>query len=277
MKRLCLALLTVLSSWGASADVTVTNLAVAQRPGTKLVDITYAVFSTRTNAVNIEIAVSNGTLKVAATNLSGDVGYRVTTGPNKRIVWNMGTDWKTNVAPLSFTVFASDGPPDSAVPKTGQTVSYLAGDDGDLEIGVAWPDPRFTVVTIGTAQTVVDNLTGLEWIKEPQDYHLPTGHSSVQSWDLSIDLCNNLVYANRSDWRLPSRKELLSLVDFARFSPALPSGHPFVGIKSSRYWTSTSSASSTNHAWFVSMDLGEWAITAKDTSLNYLWPVRGGQ
>ena len=27
----------------------------------------------------------------------------------------------------------------AAVPKTGQTTSYAAGDDGDLEKGVAWP------------------------------------------------------------------------------------------------------------------------------------------
>ena len=28
------------------------------------------------------------------------------------------------------------------VPKTGQTTSYAARDDGDLEKGVAWPNPR---------------------------------------------------------------------------------------------------------------------------------------
>ena len=30
------------------------------------------------------------------------------------------------------------------VPKTGQTTSYGAGDDGALKKGVAWPNPRFT-------------------------------------------------------------------------------------------------------------------------------------
>ena len=30
------------------------------------------------------------------------------------------------------------------VPKTGQTTSYAAGDDGALQKGVAWPSPRFT-------------------------------------------------------------------------------------------------------------------------------------
>ena len=30
------------------------------------------------------------------------------------------------------------------LPKTGLTISYAAGDDGDLELGLAWPNPRFT-------------------------------------------------------------------------------------------------------------------------------------
>lgn len=34
--------------------------------------------------------------------------------------------------------------PPARVPKTGQTVSYGRGDDGDLKKGAAWPVPRFT-------------------------------------------------------------------------------------------------------------------------------------
>ena len=66
--------------------------------------------------------------------------------------------------------------------KTGQTTSFAAGDDGDLEKGVASPNPRFTVnvnaaddngagggiagngICDGTEScngTVTDNLTGL--------------------------------------------------------------------------------------------------------------------
>lgn len=42
--------------------------------------------------------------------------------------------------------------------KTGQTTSYAAGDDGDLERGVAWPAVRFSDRGNGT---VSDKLTGL--------------------------------------------------------------------------------------------------------------------
>ena len=49
------------------------------------------------------------------------------------------------------------------VPKTGQTTPYVAGDDGTLQKGVAWPAPRFTDNSNGT---VTDKLTGLIWMKD---------------------------------------------------------------------------------------------------------------
>jgi hypothetical protein len=53
-----------------------------------------------------------------------------------------------------FNPCPSSGP--AMVPKTGQTTSYADGNDGDLEKGVAWLDPRFSDNLDGT---VTDNLT----------------------------------------------------------------------------------------------------------------------
>jgi hypothetical protein len=51
------------------------------------------------------------------------------------------------------------------VRKTGQATSYTTtgGEDGDLQKGVAWPNPRFTDNGNGT---VTDNLTKLVWLKD---------------------------------------------------------------------------------------------------------------
>ena len=49
----------------------------------------------------------------------------------------------------------------ATVEKTGQTTEYATGDDGDLEQGVDWPNPRLTDNQDGT---VTDNLTGLVWL-----------------------------------------------------------------------------------------------------------------
>ena len=52
-------------------------------------------------------------------------------------------------------------PPPPPLSKTGQATSWGAGDDGDLEGGVAWPNPRFADNGDGT---ITDNLTGLIWL-----------------------------------------------------------------------------------------------------------------
>lgn len=274
MKKLCLTCALILLGWAAFGEVTITNLAVAQRPGTKLVDIAYDVSSSTTNFVMVWLTVRNGTTAVMASNLTGAVGT-VPVGTNKQIVWDMGTDWKTTAASLSFSVWADDGQVPCPVSKTGQTVSFRAGDDGDLETGVVWSNPRFTVMTNGAAVTVLDQLTGLEWVRAP---HSLSGNSGAKSWTAAIDFCNNLVYAGQSDWRLPSRKELMSLVDYGRYYPALPAGHPFAVVQDLYYWSGTSYAPSTDSAWVVGMYLGSCDNYPHKASINYyVWPVRGGQ
>ena len=89
---------------GALAQVTVSNLVVAQRPGTKLVDIQYDISSSVTS-VYVSLSVSNAGVRVNAVSLSGNVG-NVAPGTGKSIVWNMGTDWNGNLAELTFTLTA---------------------------------------------------------------------------------------------------------------------------------------------------------------------------
>ena len=264
----------------AQASVTVANLVVAQRPGTKLVDITYDVSSTATNAVTVSLNVSNSAAAVSAPSVSGAVGAGVTTGTGKTMVWNMGADWNGNLSSnVFFAITADDGytQPVSApcpVAKTGQTTSNRAGDDGDLKTGAAWPNPRFTVITNGTDQTVLDNLTGLEWVQAP---HSLPGNSGTIVWNSAIDFCTNLVYAGHSDWRLPSRKELMSLEDYGQSSyPMLPAGHPFAGVRNDTYWSGTSIAYYTDRAWLVDMRNGGVGSGGKIYNA-YVWPVRGGQ
>jgi len=67
-------------------------------------------------------------------------------------------------------------------PKTGQTFSYYARDDGALQPGVAWPSTRFTNTGDGT---VTDNLTGLVWLKNPGCY-------TAQSWNAALGSANTL-------------------------------------------------------------------------------------
>jgi pimeloyl-ACP methyl ester carboxylesterase len=160
--------------------------------------------------------------------------------------------------------------------KTGQTASYAAGDDGDLERGVVWPGPRFTDNGNGT---VTDHLTGLIWLKN-------ANCAGYMTWNNALSFCNNLSSGSyglsdgsgSGDWRLPNRKELLSLIDYSRYYPALPQGHPFTNVQSSGYWSATTNgAFDTNFAWIVNMGYGYVYYDGKAVSSFYVWPVRAGQ
>jgi hypothetical protein len=159
--------------------------------------------------------------------------------------------------------------PPAPIEKTGQTTSYREGDDGDLQMGVASPNPRFTDNGDGT---VTDYLTGLMWTKN-------ANHGS-KTWYDAIDYSNNLSFGNDScgasytDWRLPNIKEMLSLIDYGDYNPALPAGHPFTSVYYNAYhWSSTSYptvARLVNFKGYVS------DTTKSINDSTYVWPVRGG-
>ncbi|MBF0627759.1 MAG: DUF1566 domain-containing protein [Magnetococcales bacterium] len=164
------------------------------------------------------------------------------------------------------------------LPRTGQTVSSRSGDDGDLEKGVAWPAPRFLDLGNGTVR---DQLTGLVWIKHPDCFQ---AQNWFQAMDSVINLnsgligCTDYIRSSHQDWRLPNRKELLSLIDFSRSGPALPAGHPFSTNRSDDYyWSSTTYRSDTVYAWVIDLSTGLINRHNKGTLPHAIWPVRGGQ
>ena len=155
------------------------------------------------------------------------------------------------------------------LPKTGQTATYFTGDDGDLEIGVAWPDPRFTVGTGAEADCVTDNLTGLMWVKKPD--------STTRTWTDALTYANNLTLCDHTDWRLPNVNELESLIHAGLSNIATwLNAQGFSNVQPNWYWSSTTSAYQTDSAWFVNMWDGNVSYHNKGSSY-LVWPVRAGQ
>jgi hypothetical protein len=167
--------------------------------------------------------------------------------------------------------------------KTGQTVGYATGDDGNLRPGIAWPGARFTGNGNGT---VTDNLTGLIWLKDADCF-------GTKSWTNALSSANGLASgscglsdgSSAGDWRLPNREELYSLVDFAFYAPAVSNaagtakwsaGDPFTNVQSSYYWSSTTYAAETPYAWYVYMSWGYVGDNNPKSNPYYVWPVRAG-
>lgn len=164
----------------------------------------------------------------------------------------------------------------SRVWKTGQTTSYRPNDDGDLQAGANWPVPRF-YLNINNAM-VTDLLTLLTWARgaETPTYGECTG--GRMTWPEALDYIACLNASNFlgcSDWRLPNRKELYSLIDHSNYNPALPSDHCFMEVQNSKYWTSTTYAYGTSSAWMVDIQYG-YVNPWNKTLTAYVWPVRGG-
>jgi hypothetical protein len=160
------------------------------------------------------------------------------------------------------------------VPKTGQTTSYAPGDDGAIQPGVSYPTLRFTDNGNGT---ITDHATGLIWLKNANPF-------GSKSWIEALSLCANLASgqagltdgSTAGQWRLPNRKELMSLMDFGQFKPALPVKHPFQNVQLGNYWSSTSYAGQAARAWYVDIKSGFSGTNGKIGGKfpYYIWPVR---
>jgi hypothetical protein len=182
-------------------------------------------------------------------------------------------------------------PAPAPVSKTGVTISYATGDDGDLKKGVPWPQPRFTDNDDGT---VTDNLTGLIWLKDANC--IATNYPGFDDngrvmWQQALDFVAGInagTYPDcgvgSTDWRLPNINELASLAHKEYLDPAVPNtagtgqwseGDPFTNVQSEVYWSSTTGDSGM-YGWFVNM-FNAVAFGEYVTSSEYVWPVRGGR
>jgi hypothetical protein len=101
--------------------------------------------------------------------------------------------------------------------------------------------------------TILDKQTGLTWQKctvgQTNDATCSGGASTIQ-WATALTTCSGLGLASRT-WRLPSVKELKTIVDTTiATSPSIDIAF-FPSTVASVYWSSTTYAPSTTNAWIV--------------------------
>ncbi|MGD9299938.1 MAG: DUF1566 domain-containing protein [Desulfobacterales bacterium] len=119
---------------------------------------------------------------------------------------------------------------------------------------------------------VYDRFTGLGWAKMEA---LPTG---PLTWTAALDFIRDMNAANMHgyfDWRLPNVRELESLIDVRRHTPALSEGYPFGQIPDG-YWSSTTSVYEPRYAWVIYMQDGAVGVGYKKNADFHVWAVRGG-
>ena len=192
-----------------------------------------------------------------------------------------------NVWPVRLGQCASLETQTICLPRSGQTTSYVAGDDGDLQVGVVWPEPRFTLISWASGTVIVDQLTGLMW---PQDGNAPGPGQCApgvwKSWQEALQYVaclnanNHLDY---SDWRLPNVNELKSITHYGQSNPAAwlnTQGFENVQIGGTGYATSTTYGRDATLMWVVGLWSGGVGYGYKDVLMSpgyNVWPVRAGR
>ena len=136
------------------------------------------------------------------------------------------------------------------------------------------PTAAFSLYSNGA---VTHSKTGLMWrrclLGQAWDGSNCTGNATSYTWSqalLAVD-----AYAGYSDWRVPNKNELASLVERACLYPAINTT-VFPNDPSSFVWSSSPYASHSGSAWDVGFSSGLVGGNAKSDG-SHVRMVRGGQ
>jgi hypothetical protein len=158
------------------------------------------------------------------------------------------------------------------VKKTGQTKSYDQNgtevtngsikDDGYYQKGIT---PSYT--RDASKKIVTDNIRGLMWQDDENvgsiqkkwvtQVNYDAGDYNNTAGDTATTYCNELTLGGFNDWRLPTRKELVGIIDYGKLDPTI--SDVFTAQDSVEYWSSTSPIIYNNRARIVNFyDGGEY-------------------
>jgi Protein of unknown function (DUF1566) len=94
---------------------------------------------------------------------------------------------------------------------------------------------------------VTDNKTGLTWQQS---------EGPELTWSDAKEYCTDLDL-NGFGWRLPTVKELLTLVVYSKTNPSIDTSvNGFPGTSVYLFWSATPDASAPSNAWTVFFDIG---------------------
>jgi hypothetical protein len=203
-----------------------------------------------------------------------------------------------NILSLIITISHTDFADAFKLPDTGQTKCYRnvspydeidclgTGQDGAYNINpMSYYDNGNGMVT--------DNNTGLVWQKCSVGQNNDTicsGDGLKYNWYQAFgtydatyntsyqDVCGSLNLGGHTNWRLPTKKELVSIVDYS-FQPqgATIKSAYFPNTYMDFYWSSTTDAIGQEHAWFLDFFDGHVFIHEKRAAAEYVRCVRGVQ
>ncbi len=230
------------------------------------------------------ISISNGTYSVNGGAYTSDAGT-VNNGDTVTVRVNSSSSPGTMVnATLTvggvsgvFSVITSGPSPSNGsygflLPDTGQTNCYDSsgnvitctgtGQDG------AYPINAMSYTDNGNG-SITDNVTGLMWQKQDD--------GTTRPWSDAGMYCAGLSVGGYSDWRLPTQKELMTILDYSIADPGPTINTTyFPNTQGSYYWSSTTDADDTGSVWYVNFG-SDSVYSYYQAYTNYVRCVRGQQ
>jgi len=129
------------------------------------------------------------------------------------------------------------------------------------------------VLEIEKNKTWFDEATNLMWEKT-QENNIDKIYTWAETFDYAKQL-NEKNYAGYSDWRIPTIKELIALVNFMKFNPAIKEAL-LKNVASDFCWSSSEYAGDSSRAWGVYF-LDSYTDWYGKSSKYYVRCVRGRQ
>jgi len=131
---------------------------------------------------------------------------------------------------------------------------------------IAWRDER-TGVYWSAHQGTMSNI----FTMASCDYFTSIPRSSYDGSDsdcgLAINYCATLDFAGRTDWYLPSQKELMqAYIDGIYNQAGIDEASAAAFVTDNYYWSSSEVSSNSDYAWFVSLSSGSTVYGYKTTT-----------
>ncbi|MBK6999730.1 MAG: DUF1566 domain-containing protein [Rhodoferax sp.] len=126
--------------------------------------------------------------------------------------------------------------------------------------------------------TVTHTPTNLTWMRCAMGQTWIGSTCSGPASDYTFDQAQALAgttFAGKNDWRMPTVEELLSLVDYSTYKPAINTSI-FPSTPGNWSWSSSPYVSAADHAWFVAFGDG-YAYRSTRSGSNTVRLVRSGQ
>lgn len=157
----------------------------------------------------------------------------------------------------------TNSPGGTAVAGTDSAWAGWPMPNGPVDVAAGAPNPAS--YTDNGDGTVTDKVTGLMWQQAVPE--------TSYTWPQAVSYCDALTLAGHSDWRLPRRIELVSLVDFGRGNPAIETTY-FSSTPSAYFWTSSMTAGSSSTAWVVGFGDGYASGYTSFSNVSYPEAIR---